>query len=171
MGHLRSYTLAFVMGFGCCAFTARFLLPVPAAIVRREAADRSGRAGVVAECLQPQWLGVSDQHAENSPSAGQVADRLVGRGIDPGRQETLQPGSGLVDDPERGVTRPRQLRSRLDQLLQEGVEGELRAERDPRIDEDAETLECGLLRHVPPGVAAPSLDARKDALNANGPYL
>ena len=66
--------------------------------------------------------------------------------------------------PERCVARSRQLRRRLDELLQERVERELRAERDPGVDEDAQAVECGLLRHVPPGVAA-QRRRQQDALN------
>ena len=42
---------------------------------------------------------------------------------------------GLVDDAERRVARARELRGGLDELLQERVQRELRAESDAGIDE------------------------------------
>ena len=68
-------------------------------------------------------------------SARQIADRGVRLGVDTRRQEALEARAGLVDDAERRIVRPRQLRGRLDELLQERVQRELRAESDPGIDE------------------------------------
>ena len=63
-----------------------------------------------------------------------------------------------VDHAQSGVLRARELRSRLDELLEERVERELRAQRDAGVDEDAQTVEWGLLGQVPPGVCRRSLD-------------
>ena len=45
-----------------------------------------------------------------------------------------------MDDPEGGVAGTRELCGRLDDPLEEGVEGELRAQRDAGVDEDAKAL-------------------------------
>ena len=58
-------------------------------------------------------------------SAWQVADRGVGFLVDTGREEALEVRSGLIDHPERRVLRPGELRCGLDELLQQGVQGEL----------------------------------------------
>ena len=71
--------------------------------------------------------------------------------VDAGRQEALEAVTGAVDDAQRRVAGTGELRSRLDELLEERVERELRAQRDASVDEDAETVECGLLGQVPPG--------------------
>jgi hypothetical protein len=52
-------------------------------------------------------------------------------------QEALEPGAGLVDDAKGGVAGAGQRGRRLHQLLQQIVERELRAQRDPGSDESA----------------------------------
>ena len=98
---------------------------------------------------------------EDPASSGQVADRRVGLRVDARRQEAFETGPGLVDDAERRVAGAGELRGRLDELLEEGVEGELRAQRDPCVDEDAQSVERCLLRHQPPGSRGASVDARR----------
>jgi hypothetical protein len=71
----------------------------------------------------------------------EIADRRVRLGVDPGGEEALQPLTGLVDHAERRVAGLRQLRGRLDDPLQERLQRELRAERDPRVHEDAEAVD------------------------------
>ena len=93
------------------------------------------RTRVVAEVVEPQRFGVADQHAEDPASARQVADRGMSLGVDTRRQEALESCPSLVDDAERRIARSRQLRSRLDELLQERVQRELGAERDSGVDE------------------------------------
>ena len=117
------------------------------ALHRRMVGWKSYGARIVAEVVQPQRLRVADEHAENSPSSWKVADRGVCLRVDAGREEALQPLPGTVDDAQRGVPCAGELSRSLDELLEERVEGELRAQRDPRVDEDAQTIECGLLRH------------------------
>ena len=52
-----------------------------------------------------------------------------------------------VDHAERRVARAGQLRRGLDELLQQRVERELRAERDARVDERAQAVAGGLGFH------------------------
>ena len=117
------------------------------------------RARIVAEGREPERLGLPDQDAEDPPSSGQVADRRVSLRVDARRQEAFETGAGLIDDAERRVPGAGELRRRLDELLEEGVEGELRAQRDPCVDEDAQSVERCLLRHQPPGNRGASVDA------------
>jgi hypothetical protein len=72
-------------------------------------------------------------------------------GVDAGGEKPLECGSGLIDDAERRVACARQKRRLLDELLQQSVERELGAESDPGVHEDAQAIECGLLRHLLPG--------------------
>ena len=61
--------------------------------------------------------------------------------------ETLELVAGLVDDAERRIAGAGQCGSRFGQLLQQGIEGLLRAERDAGVDEAAEALTFGRLGH------------------------
>ncbi len=72
-------------------------------------------------------------------------------GVDARREESLECGSGLVDDAERRVAGAGEKRRLLDELLQQRVERELGAQRDPGVHEDAQAIDCGLLSHVLPG--------------------
>ena len=112
---------------------------------RRVVGRKTDGARVVAEVVQPQGLRIADEHAEDSAASRQVADRGVGLRVDAGREEALQPLPGTVDHTQRGVPRPGELCRRLHELLQERIEREFGAQRDTRIDEDAEAVECGRL--------------------------
>ena len=57
----------------------------------------------------------------------------------PGGEEALERLARAVDHAERGVARSGQLGRRLDDALEQGVERELGAERDPRLDERVQT--------------------------------
>jgi len=104
--------------------------------VRRE----PDRAGIFAEIVQPQRLRVADQDAENPPAAWEISDRRMRLGVDAGRQEALQTRPRLVDHPQRRIPRSGQLHGGLDELLQERVQRERRAEGDAGIDERAEAV-------------------------------
>ena len=107
---------------------------------RRMVGREADGAGVVGDLVEPQRLGVADQHAQEAAPAREVADRVVRRRVHPGRQESLQRVPGLVDHAERGVARAGDRGGGLDDLLQERVERELGAERDTCVDEDAEPV-------------------------------
>ena len=67
-----------------------------------------------------------------------IAARVLG--VDPGREEPLEALPGAVDHPEGRVTGARQRRRRLDDSLEQGIERELRGERDARLDEHTKAL-------------------------------
>ena len=112
-------------------------------MVRREA----DRARVVGDRVQQKRFCVFDQDAKNAAPPRQCTDCGMQLGVDAGRQETLELVAGLVDDAERRIAGAGQSGSRLDQLLQQGIEGLLRAERDAGVDEAAEALSFGRLGH------------------------
>ena len=67
--------------------------------------------------------------------------------VDAGGDESLEVRARGVDHAERRVARAGQLRRGLDELLQQRVERELRAERDARVDERAQAVAGGLDFH------------------------
>ena len=77
---------------------------------------------------------VADQHAEMPTLRGALTDRGLELWLDPDGDELLEPRAGLVDHAERAVARTSQLDGGLDHLLQERLERELGAERDPRLE-------------------------------------
>ena len=108
---------------------------------RRVVAGESDRARVLGDLVQPQRLRVPDQHAEDAAPARQLADRRVGLGVDPRGEEALQPVARTIDDAERRVAGVRELGGCFHEPLQEGVERELRRERDPGVDEHTQPAE------------------------------
>jgi hypothetical protein len=102
---------------------------------------KSDRARIVRDVMQPKRLSVPDQDAEDAAPVRQITDRSMSVRVDPGRQEPLECLAGLVDHPERCVAGTGELRCRLDNALQQGIERELRTEGDARVHEDAETTE------------------------------
>ena len=100
---------------------------------RRVVRWKAHRTRVVRDFVQPQRLRVADQDAEDAAAVRKVADRRVRLGVDPRRQEPLERLAGLVDHAEGRVARAGDLRGRLDDALQQRIERELGAERDPRV--------------------------------------
>ena len=98
------------------------------------------RAWILAEVAQPQRLAVADQHAEDAAAARQVADRRLRLVVDADGDELLEPGPEPVDHAERAVARAGQLDRRLDQALQQRLERELGAERDPDLDQTPQAI-------------------------------
>ena len=60
--------------------------------------------------------------------------------VDAGGDEPLQPAAARVEDAERRVARIRECGRGLDELLEQGVERQLGAERDPGLDERPRAL-------------------------------
>src|SRR5437763_538564 len=81
---------------------------------------------------EAEWGRLADQDAENALAAWKLADRSVRLRIDAGGQEPLQLRAAAVDHAERRVAGPGDLRGRLDETLQEGLERQLRCNRDTR---------------------------------------
>ena len=93
------------------------------------------RAGRGMRSSRRSGRGVLDQHAEDAAAARELADRSPVRLADPEGDEALQLVAAPVDHAERRVARARQLGGDPDQRLQDGVEGQLRGDRDPGLDE------------------------------------
>ena len=109
--------------------------------VMRWEADRSW---IVRDRLEPERARIGDQRAKDPAPAGKIPDRGHRLGVDARVDEALERRPALVDHAQRGVPRARELRRRLGQLLEQVVEGELRAQRDPGVDEfpQAGALDC-----------------------------
>ena len=79
-----------------------------------------------------------------------VADRDAFLGSETVGDEAFERLAAAVDDAERRVARLGQLRCRLDQLLEEGVERELRGQRDAGVEQGSQAmLFCCLGDHPP----------------------
>ena len=107
---------------------------------RRVIGRKAHGARVLAEVVKPERRVLADEDSEDPPPARKVADRSVRVGINARGEEALELGTASVDHAERGVASGRELGSRLDQALQEGVERQLGRERDPGLDERPQAL-------------------------------
>ena len=105
-------------------------------MVRRKA----DRARVVGDLVQPQRLGVRDEGAEDPASARQLADLVRLLLIDSRVDEALEALATLVDHAKGRVAGAGQGSRRLGELQQQGIERQLRAERNAGLDEAAEAL-------------------------------
>ena len=86
-------------------------------------------------------LRLSDDDAEKPAPDRLVADRRPRLVVHAGRQEPLEDACPRrVDDAERRVPRAGELRRSLDDPLEKGVERELGAQRDARVDEESQTV-------------------------------
>jgi hypothetical protein len=81
---------------------------------------------------------ITDQLTEHTASARQGADQPPGGLVEPHEQEALQLLTGTIDDPERGIPRPRELSRRVEHLPQHGLEVKLGDERAPHLEQSAE---------------------------------
>lgn len=109
----------------------------------RVVGGKADGAWVVGDRVQPQRASVGDQRPEDAASARQFADRFRLLGAEPREDEPLEALAVLVDHAEGRVACAGQLGCRLDELLEQGIEGQLRAESDARFDEAAEALVLG----------------------------
>ena len=105
-------------------------------MVGREA-DRSRIARQVVEAQRPR---VGDQHTEDPPAPGKVADRDPGGLVEAMGDEALELAARAVDYPEGRVACVGQLGGDPDERLEDRVERELRGDRDSRLDERAASL-------------------------------
>ena len=112
-------------------------------MVRREA-DRARVAGEVVEAQRPRVL---DQDTQDPAAARKVADRRPGRVVEPVGHEPLELAAGAVDHAERRVARAGQLGGDPDERLQDGVERQLRGDRDAGLDERAPSVVAVHARH------------------------
>ena len=107
---------------------------------RRVVGWKADRARIAHQVVQPQRPRVVDQHPENPLAAGKLTDRSPGGVVDPVRHEALELVAAAVDDPERRVAGLGQLGGDPDEGLQDGVERQLRGDRDARFDERPPSL-------------------------------
>ena len=77
--------------------------------------------GMLADVGQPQRLRVLNQHPEHAAPARKVADRTVGGGVDPDREEALELPPRVVEHAERRIPGTGDLAS----LLEDAVEHRL----------------------------------------------
>ena len=108
---------------------------------RRVALREAHRTRIVRELVQAQRLRVPDEDAEDAAPTGKLADRRVCLRVHARRQEALERLARLVDHAEGRVAGAGDLGGRLDDALQQRIEGKLGAERDPCVHEDAEPVD------------------------------
>ena len=93
-----------------------------------------------ADVAQAQRLRVADEDAQEAAPAGEVADRAVGRLVDPGREEPLELPAVPVEDAERRITGPGQLASCLEDPQQHGFVIEFGDDLAADLEQPAECL-------------------------------
>jgi len=107
---------------------------------------KADRARVVSEVVEPERPGVGDERSEDAAAVRRIADRRLRLLVDAGHDEPFEGTAARVDHAQRGVAGPGQLRSAFDDLLEDCVQGQLRGERDARVDDRSQPLHFG---HVP----------------------
>ena len=80
---------------------------------------------MLADILEAQRHGILDQRAQHTASARQRADRRVGGGVDPARDEAGELATGLVQHPDRGVAGAGEFPRGVQHPLEHHVEVEL----------------------------------------------
>ena len=120
-------------------------------MARREA----DRARILGDVGEAQRLPVADQDAEDPAAARQITDRRARLLVDADGDELLEPRARRIDHAERSVAGPGEPCGRPDQLLEQGLERQLGAERDTGLDKDAEPVGRGdrglnRMRHTTP---------------------
>ena len=100
---------------------------------------------MVADVLEPQRARLLDQQPEDPPAAGEIADRPVRVGIDPGGDEALELLPAIVEHADGRVARAGDLASDVEQLLEHRLDVELGDEAATRIDQspEAELVKSG----------------------------
>src|SRR3954468_4864503 len=100
---------------------------------------KADRAGVLTEPVEAQRPGIADQDTEDAAAPRKVADCRLGLLVEPGRDEAFERAARLVDHAERCVLSLGQPGGRLDDLLEERVERQLRVERNARLEQLPQT--------------------------------
>ena len=94
---------------------------------------------------------IVDEHAEDAAPARQVADRAVRLGVDAARDEALELAPVAVEDAERGVPRAGDLARRLEDLVEHGLQVELRQQAAADVDQAPEPLLVEVVVHAGTG--------------------
>ena len=90
---------------------------------------------MLADVRQAQRLGILDQHAEHAAPARQIADSAVRIRVDAGGEELRELRAAVVEDPQRGVPRARQLAGGLQHAVEQDTQVELGDERAADLQE------------------------------------
>jgi hypothetical protein len=92
------------------------------------------RAGILGDLMEPQRLGVVDQHPEDAAADRDVADRRPLAVADPGGDE-LGDDAVAPQDAERSVAGAGELDGQLDDALQGGRERQLGGQGQPGLQQ------------------------------------
>ena len=103
--------------------------------------------GMLTDVLQTQRPWVLDQHAQDSPAAREVADRTVGLLIDAQRQELVELGALVVQDPERGIAGAGDVACGLEHQVEHGALVKLRHQRPADVQQTPNPCIPGSCRH------------------------
>jgi hypothetical protein len=79
-----------------------------------------------------------NQHPEDAAAAGALANRALRCFIEAARNETFEPGSLFVHDPDRGVAGASQLACRVEHTAEHRVEIEIRHDEAPDVDQTSQ---------------------------------
>jgi len=96
---------------------------------------KSDGTRILREVVEPEWLRVGDEDAENAASMRRIADRRLRALVDSERHEALEAGARWVDHAEGCITCLCQLRRGFHQSRQQCVEGELGGQRNSGLDQ------------------------------------
>ena len=99
---------------------------------------KSERSRMVGHARQPKRLWMIDQVTEHAAAARQRADRLVGLGVDAGREELRQRVAPVVEHAQRDVAGAGQLARDVHKLLQQRVEFEVGHQAAADLDQAAQ---------------------------------
>src|SRR4051794_41183879 len=92
-------------------------------------------ARMVAEVLEPQRARVLDQQPEDAPPPRQVPDRTMGLCVHAGRDEALELPAAVVEHADGRVARAGDLAGNVEELLEDGINVQLRDQRSPGVDQ------------------------------------
>ncbi len=105
-------------------------------MVRRKA-DRARVTGEVVQAERPRFL---DQDTQDPEPARDGSDCRPSPIVEPVGDEPLQAAAGAIDHAERRIAGPGQLGGDPDERLEDGVEGQLRGDRNAGLDERAPSV-------------------------------
>jgi hypothetical protein len=89
---------------------------------------------VLPDVAQTQRARIADEDAQDAVAPRQVADRAVGRRVDPAREKALELKAALVEDAQRGVARAGQLAGDVEHAVENDLEVQLGHQRAPDFE-------------------------------------
>ena len=108
---------------------------------RRMARGKPDRPWILGDRVQTKGPRVADQRAENATAARQIADACARLVVDSVGDETLETGPGRIDHAEGRIARAGHQCRSLDDPLQDAVERQLGADRDPGLQQYAKPVD------------------------------